>query len=154
MVGDEEASDRLVQGQILTQEDEQMLRLAKTKFTCGICLSFLKDATMTPCGHMFCSECLMGWIMSIFPDVRCPKCRSTFKMEETIRMYNTSTGKGPRRYASKKIASQEFSFKYRKLGSIMLYEEDFSDSLSLKAVVILVISFTVLFSVFVRLIRA
>ncbi|KAI5169551.1 hypothetical protein PAEPH01_0805 [Pancytospora epiphaga] len=153
MRGDEMIKSENSQIEILSHEDKQVLSLAKTKFTCGICLYFTTDATITPCGHIFCSECITGWITSIFPDVKCPTCRLIFKMEQTFRMYNTSTSRCWRSYAWKKIMEPEFSFKYRKIRNILIYKEDFLDSLSLKAVMILVVAFLLVSFVFLSIIN-
>lgn len=142
---------------VFDSEEERLLKRLKSDFSCGICLSILKDAIATPCGHLFCSGCLRKWEQSIFPEIKCPKCRKTFKMEDTIRMYNSSSSQSYRRAVlmpRKRATGQEFPFQCRKFGNILLYDVDFSDSLSLKSAIFLIFSFSVLFMTILFLLRS
>lgn len=140
----------------LDSEEERLLRRLKSDFSCGICLSILKDAIATPCGHLFCSGCLRRWEQSVFPEIKCPKCRKSFKMEDTIRTYNSLSGQNPKHtaLASKRAAGQEPSFRCRRFGNILLYDTDFSDSFSLRSVILLIFSFSVLFATILYLLRS
>lgn len=129
----------------MDSDDERLFSKIKSDFSCAICLSLLKDAIMTPCGHLFCSECLRSWVQSIFPEIMCPKCRSLFKMEETIRSYNGTSSKPSRHnkfYTRCRMHIKEFPFACRTFGSILLYEGDFTDSLSLKSTLFLIFTFS------------
>ena len=48
---------------------------------CPICLEDLEVGLKTPCGHHFCTHCIVGWqeketISSTTPPHTCPSCRS------------------------------------------------------------------------------
>ncbi|KAE9403501.1 hypothetical protein BT96DRAFT_990161 [Gymnopus androsaceus JB14] len=50
--------------------------------TCSICLSDLQDPVCTPCGHIYCSQCLSFHILAARvgerDTVKCPTCRVPF----------------------------------------------------------------------------
>lgn len=49
------------------------LRKLEEEFECVICREMLVAAhTLVPCGHVFCGECLMGWLEK---HINCPNCR-------------------------------------------------------------------------------
>jgi hypothetical protein len=39
---------------------------------CPICLSLLSEAVVTPCGHTFCRDCVLGWVGA---NASCPLCK-------------------------------------------------------------------------------
>jgi len=45
---------------------------------CAICMEGLRDAMVLPCGHRFCSECLMAAIQDA-GHTRCPTCRHSLR---------------------------------------------------------------------------
>lgn len=45
---------------------------------CGICTKIMRHSRMTPCGHAFCSTCLVNWLDSYKV---CPKCRKEVEVE-------------------------------------------------------------------------
>ena len=69
-------------------EEAKLFQNFKTIFSCSICLSYIMKPRMTPFGHMFCSDCLHKWIQSIYPLTHCSCCRESFKLDDTILMYN------------------------------------------------------------------
>ena len=57
---------------VITKED---LDVETTNGECAICLTDQKIgqlATRMPCGHLFCNECLQGWLVK---SNTCPVCR-------------------------------------------------------------------------------
>lgn len=131
---------------VLNAEEEKLFNRLKSDYSCGICLSILQGAVTTPCGHLFCFSCLQKWAQSVFPDVICPKCRKPFRMENTIRMYNSSSDNTKRMRLSnsqiKKLAPK-LVLQCRKLGNIMIFEADFTDPISLKSMLYILIAFTI-----------
>ena len=51
---------------------EKMLN-ARAKETCSVCLEDISDAAVTPCGHIFCTECLKQLQVR---QIKCPMCRA------------------------------------------------------------------------------
>lgn len=52
----------------------EALAAVKSEFSCAICQEMLVHCvSMVPCGHMFCGECLAGWLSN---KRDCPVCRS------------------------------------------------------------------------------
>ncbi|KAI4317348.1 hypothetical protein L6164_025222 [Bauhinia variegata] len=54
------------------------------KFSCGICMCELTDATSTKCGHIFCKECLVA---AIAFQHKCPSCRRKLRKNDMFRVY-------------------------------------------------------------------
>ncbi|KAI0072298.1 hypothetical protein K474DRAFT_1605376 [Panus rudis PR-1116 ss-1] len=49
--------------------------------TCVICLDVLKNPACLPCGHVFCSECIVQLVRNVHPYVNqhfCPTCRQQY----------------------------------------------------------------------------
>jgi len=56
-------------------EAELLARALERDLRCGICADVLLDClTLVPCGHNFCSGCLIRWRCS---SVACPECRTS-----------------------------------------------------------------------------
>lgn len=142
MEGELEKAQKKHRHKLFDSDEERLFMRLKLDYSCGICLSILTDAVTTPCGHLFCGNCLRTWEQSIFPEVSCPKCRKPFKMEDTIRMYNGTSAKNSRRIhltrRQKKYLEQDTPFGCSRLSNILLYDSDFSDSLSLKSTLLLI----------------
>ena len=51
---------------------EQVLN-SRAQETCSVCLEKITDASVTPCGHIFCSECMQELHKR---QINCPMCRS------------------------------------------------------------------------------
>lgn len=49
--------------------------------TCSICFDTLEDPTLTPCGHLFCNECLH---MCLKARPSCPMCKANLKGKELL----------------------------------------------------------------------
>ena len=70
-----------------THEEKPQRQPTKlTGMQCTICMDSPHELTATTCGHVFCRECISGWVGA--PDVRgraknCPACRTALTVVET-----------------------------------------------------------------------
>lgn len=64
----------------------QRERSPEPAFKCLICLDGIKADCMatTPCGHMFCYECIMDAVRAT---KKCPKCRKSTTLKQIKRLY-------------------------------------------------------------------
>lgn len=109
----------------LDSDEERAIEMIKTNFSCAICLSLTEEPCMTPCGHLFCFECLMRWVHST-EDTVCPKCRRMFRIDNVV---NISNGCSTRQRkcnfnTKKKILRPGFSAQNMKFGGIIVYQEE------------------------------
>ena len=64
--------------------------------TCTLCYGPLRNSSLTPCGHLFCWDCIqMGIKVQLEtkvdlrkPSVKCPQCREEFGPEKIILLLN------------------------------------------------------------------
>lgn len=52
---------------------------------CVLCMDYLKNVSLTKCGHLFCWECILDWLNQ---KEECPVCREPHKPSETIFLQN------------------------------------------------------------------
>lgn len=56
-----------------------------TKYSCSMCMEPARDATVIPCGHVYCWRCIAGWL-STKPG--CPLCRSDCEPQQMSLLHN------------------------------------------------------------------
>ena len=54
---------------------------------CPICLNNARLPIVTKCGHIFCWECIKGWVKTK-GKLECPICKDGIKLEEVIKLYS------------------------------------------------------------------
>jgi hypothetical protein len=50
---------------------KKMNKESNPHFTCPVCFDLISEATITKCGHTYCSKCIQK---SIEMSKKCPKC--------------------------------------------------------------------------------
>ncbi|CAD8072543.1 unnamed protein product [Paramecium primaurelia] len=56
------------------------------KFQCKICLDLASEPVITPCGHLYCWQCLYTWAQKKNPLV-CPYCSNIFELEKVTTIF-------------------------------------------------------------------
>ncbi|KAF4522904.1 hypothetical protein B566_EDAN012062 [Ephemera danica] len=52
---------------------------------CSLCLENRRESSCTPCGHLFCWECIHEWLLS---KPECPLCRDQVQPSRVVRLQN------------------------------------------------------------------
>lgn len=109
----------------MDNEEKRAIESIKENFSCAICLSLTEEPCMPPCGHLFCSFCLMQWIQSL-DEANCPKCRRGFKTEAIVQISNGFSAKQKMHdlNARKKILKPGFISQSMRFGNIIVYQEE------------------------------
>ncbi|CAD8123642.1 unnamed protein product [Paramecium sonneborni] len=63
------------------QDDEKY-----KKFQCKICLDLATEPVITPCGHLYCWQCLYTWAQKKNPLV-CPYCSNVFELNKVTTIF-------------------------------------------------------------------
>lgn len=51
---------------------------------CPICLEKMEEMATTPCGHVFCNQCLIDCVKA---QKKCPKCRKSVQLKQIHRLF-------------------------------------------------------------------
>ncbi|NXF10049.1 PEX10 factor, partial [Smithornis capensis] len=65
----------------LTHQNTGTAKAAGRQSRCTLCLEERRHSTATPCGHLFCWECITAWCSS---RAECPLCREKFPPQKLI----------------------------------------------------------------------
>ncbi|KAF3910863.1 hypothetical protein ABW20_dc0106437 [Dactylellina cionopaga] len=87
-VEDDDDVQKLVQQQMLkAQREEGEARRRIADFKCVICLDDPTDLSTTPCGHLFCNECIKTTLRFGKPQAKygkCPVCRGKVMIKDIV----------------------------------------------------------------------
>lgn len=81
---------------------------------CSICFDTLEEPTLTPCGHLFCSDCLK---MCLEAKPSCPMCKADLKGKELLLVNK----KVEEKKENKNPLSEKYGAKLGKLISVIRY---------------------------------
>ena len=57
----------------------------KMQFECLVCFDGIKCPIATPCGHMFCENCITTWLLD---HAGCPTCRRDVSTGSVLKIYS------------------------------------------------------------------
>ncbi|ELA42897.1 uncharacterized protein VICG_00212, partial [Vittaforma corneae ATCC 50505] len=111
-------------GTLTSTEEDKDFEAIRSNFSCAICLSIALEPCMPPCGHLFCSPCLLQWIKSN-PDSACPKCRIPFTPESIAHISNGYSAKLKKNASDKRrILRPGISPQNMRFGNLVIYHEE------------------------------
>ncbi|XP_075551750.1 peroxisome assembly protein 10-B-like [Dermacentor variabilis] len=56
-----------------------------SKYSCCMCVDSAKNASVIPCGHVYCWYCITGWLRT---NKQCPLCRMPCEPQQTVLLQN------------------------------------------------------------------
>lgn len=58
---------------------------SSSKYNCCMCVDSAKNASVIPCGHVYCWYCITGWLRT---NKQCPLCREPCEPQQTVLLRN------------------------------------------------------------------
>ena len=80
----QKASEDTLAASVNSEQDSSEMSLSSMS-KCALCLEQRRNSTVTPCGHLFCWECIHEWCRN---KVMCPLCRDEFPLSRLIHLKN------------------------------------------------------------------
>lgn len=93
-------------------EIERFVCAIDEEFHCSICTMVLKDPLQSPCEHIFCSECINGWL----------KVKETCPVDQSILPFDDL--KPPPRYFRNLLEKMEIRCDLGSVQSIRIFDLD------------------------------
>ncbi|CAM9419136.1 unnamed protein product, partial [Scytosiphon promiscuus] len=84
--GDNEAPPSLPRVPAVTPERDatNVALFPSSRRRCSLCMSSRENAAATPCGHLFCWDCIVGWCQT---NPECPLCRQPASPQSIVCLY-------------------------------------------------------------------